>query len=66
MPKTEVRKWNVVLAHAFRKGHVHVAMCMWRTWFEHVHVKEGSRDAGKKTEWDFKVGRPSYCENKSE
>ena len=22
-------------------------MCMWCTWFEHVHVKEGPRDAGK-------------------
>ena len=44
----EVREWNVILAHAFRKGHVHVAMCTWRTWFEHVHIKEGPRDTGKK------------------
>ena len=61
----EVREWNVVLACAFRKGHVHVAMCTWRMWFEHVHVKEGPRDAGEKTDWDFEVGGPSYCENKS-
>ena len=44
----EVRKWNIVLACAFRKGHVHVATCTWRIWFEHVHIKEGPRDAGEK------------------
>ena len=48
MKNEEVRKWNVVLALAFRKRHVHVAMCTWYTWFEHVHVKEGPRDTGKK------------------
>ena len=29
------------------KGHMHMATCMWCTWFEHVHAKEGPRDAGK-------------------
>ena len=29
-------KWNVVLARAFRKGHMH------------VHVQEGPRDTGEK------------------
>ena len=47
MKNEEVRKWNVVLACAFRKGHVHVAMCIWHTQFEHMHIKEGPRDAGK-------------------
>ena len=56
---------NVVLAHFFRKGHMHVAACTWCTWFEHVHAKEGPRDEGEKTDWDFEVGGPSYCENKS-
>ena len=37
-----------------------MATCMWHTWFEHVHVKEGPRDAGKETDWDFEVGGPSY------
>ena len=58
----------MVLARFFRKGHVHMAnaMCTWHTWFEHVHIKEGPRDAGKKTDWDFEVGGPSYCGKKSE
>ena len=43
------------------RGHVHMA----HIWFEHRHVKEGPRDAGKKTDWDFEVGGPSYCENKN-
>ena len=30
-----------------------------------IRVQEGPRDAGKKTDWDFKVGGPSYCENKN-
>ena len=34
--------------------------CSWCTWFEHEHVKEGTRDAGGKTDWDFKVGGLSY------
>ena len=38
---------NVVLAHFFQKGHMHMAMCTWYMWFEHVHVKEGPRDAEK-------------------
>ena len=66
MKNEEVRKWNVVLAHAFRKGHVHMAMWTWHTWFGHVHVKEGPRDAVKKTGWDFEVTGLNYCENKSE
>ena len=47
MKNEEVRNWNVVLGHFFRKGYVHVAKCTWRTWFEHVHIKEGPRDTGK-------------------
>ena len=50
-PIPQAMTWvqNVICSGPFfhKRAHAH-GYVYWFTWFEHVHVKEGPRDAGKK------------------